>query len=157
VALCIVIATGVNIWLLRRAQAGRPAPIAQRLWTTIVWGTPLALAVSALADVIANINGALVFWLGLALLLAAGWRISDVARWSYRMRWALAAVSAGVVIGHAIRFGADAFNEAALPVNLLWLALACAAAVMALAGRAKAVAPEPERAARVGEAAWKNR
>jgi hypothetical protein len=45
------------------------------------------------------------------------------------------------------------FNEAALPVNLLWLALACAAAVMAVAGSAKAVAPEPERSARVGESA----
>jgi uncharacterized iron-regulated membrane protein len=156
VALCIVIATGVNIWLLRRAQSGRPAPIAQRLWTTTVWGTPLALGVSALADVIADINGAIVFWLALALVLAAGSRISDVARWSYRLRCALAVVSAGVVVAHAIRFGADAFNEAALPVNLLWLALACAAAAMALAGSAKVVASEPERSARVGESALKN-
>ena len=153
VALCIVIATGVNIWLLRRAQAGRPAPIAQRLWTTTVWGTPLALAASALADVIADINGALVFWLGLLLVLVAGWRIADVSRWARHLRCTLAGVSIGVVIGHTIRFGGDAFNEAAFPVNLLWLALACAAAVMALAGSAKAVASEPERPARIGESA----
>ena len=150
-ALCVVIATGVNIWLLRRAQAGRPAVIAQRLWTTTIWGTPLAMAISALADVIADFNGVVVFWLGLLALLVAGWRISDVQRWSRRLRWSLAAVSAGIVAAHAVRFGGDAVNEAALLVNVSWLTLAGGAFIAAVTSSAKAVPTGAQQPARVGE------
>jgi uncharacterized iron-regulated membrane protein len=136
-ALCIVIATSVNIWLLRRAQAGRPAVLAQRLWTTMIWGTPLAMSISAFADVVANLNGALVFWLGLLVLLIAGWRISDVPRWSRTLRWSLAAVGVGIVVAHVVRFGGDAFHEASLLVNVSWLALAAGALIAAVTSSTK--------------------
>lgn len=151
VALCIVIATGVNIWLLRRAQAGRPTVIAQRLWTTTIWGTPLAMAFSALADVVADVNGALVFWLALLVLLVTGWRTGDVQRWSRQLRWSLAAISAGIVAAHAVRFGGDAFNDASLLVNMSWLALAGGALIAALTAAARPMPAATQQPAQVGQ------
>jgi uncharacterized iron-regulated membrane protein len=45
-------AGGVIIWLARRRDKRRPAPRLERLWTSIVWGQPVALALAALAGAI---------------------------------------------------------------------------------------------------------
>ncbi|MEG8223483.1 PepSY-associated TM helix domain-containing protein [Sphingomonas sp. HH69] len=42
-------AGGVNIWLARRRDKGRPAPGLERLWAATVWGQPVALICAALA------------------------------------------------------------------------------------------------------------
>lgn len=39
---------GVNIWLARRRDKGRPAPGWERIWAAVVWGQPVALACAAL-------------------------------------------------------------------------------------------------------------
>ena len=48
-ALTVVTHSGVTIWLARRRDKGRPAPVWERIWPAAVWGQPLALATSAIA------------------------------------------------------------------------------------------------------------
>ena len=48
-ALTVVTHSGVTIWLARRRDKGRPAPVWERIWAAAVWGQPLALATSAIA------------------------------------------------------------------------------------------------------------
>ncbi|HZF46722.1 MAG TPA: PepSY-associated TM helix domain-containing protein [Sphingomonadaceae bacterium] len=46
--LAYLAAGGVNIWLARRRDKGRAAPVLERVWTATVWGQPLALTCAAL-------------------------------------------------------------------------------------------------------------
>lgn len=48
-ALTIVTQSGVAIWLARRRDKGRPAERWERVWSGLVWGQPLALAIVAVA------------------------------------------------------------------------------------------------------------
>lgn len=73
-------ASGVNIWLARRRDKGRPAPAWERLWSATVWGQPVAIALAAitslaLADPTFAIGtwlvGSVLFWLA-AIRVPAG-------------------------------------------------------------------------------------
>lgn len=72
-ALTVVVATGSFIWLGKRARRGIHEPRLVAGWHAIVWGVPLALTVCFLARLLFG-NGAplvAIFWIGLALILAA--------------------------------------------------------------------------------------
>ncbi len=45
-------AGGVLIWLARRRDKRRPAPRLERVWASVIWGQPVALATAALVAVI---------------------------------------------------------------------------------------------------------
>lgn len=67
-------ASGVNIWLARRRDKGRPAPAWERAWSATVWGQPAGIAAAAVAAVVAaSAPVAIGVWLvvSLAFLLAA--------------------------------------------------------------------------------------
>lgn len=49
IGIAYLAAGGVNIWLARRRDNGRPAPGLERVWAATVWGQPLALTCAALA------------------------------------------------------------------------------------------------------------
>lgn len=71
-------ASGVNIWLARRRDKGRPAPGWERAWAATVWGQPAGIAAAAIA---ALVTGAIVptiaTWLIVSLaFLAAAIRLS---------------------------------------------------------------------------------
>jgi uncharacterized iron-regulated membrane protein len=59
-ALSFISASGVTIWLARRADRGRPAPRVRAAWLGWTWGAPTALVAAALASRLASPN--LVFW-----------------------------------------------------------------------------------------------
>lgn len=70
-ALTVITAGGIGIWLARRRDAGRAAPRTEALWLGVVWAVPLSLAVAALGA-FAGVPPTPVFWgLGLALCAAA--------------------------------------------------------------------------------------
>jgi len=48
-ALTVITQSGVAIWLARRRDKGRPAPAWERIWSAVVWGQVLALALTAVA------------------------------------------------------------------------------------------------------------
>ncbi|MCJ2185791.1 PepSY-associated TM helix domain-containing protein [Novosphingobium beihaiensis] len=64
---------GVYIWLARRRDKGRPAPVWERVWTAIVWGQPAALAMAALGALAAPGMAALPLglWAGVSLAMLA--------------------------------------------------------------------------------------
>lgn len=67
-------ASGVNIWLARRRDKGRPAPGWERAWAATVWGQPAGIAAAAIAGLVAaDIVPAIAAWLAVsaAFLLAA--------------------------------------------------------------------------------------
>ena len=47
--LTIVTHSGVTIWLARRRDKGRPAPVWEKVWAATVWGQPLAFGTAAVA------------------------------------------------------------------------------------------------------------
>lgn len=65
-------AGGVNIWLARRRDKGRPAPGWERVWTACVWGQPLALTCAALAAPFTPSAAALIWIWGAASVVAIG-------------------------------------------------------------------------------------
>ena len=137
-ALCVVVASGVNIWLVRRRAQGRPAPKAERLWIATVWGSGLALAVAAVGMLAWEIPAEPVFWGLAALLLIAAPFAPETRSFSRLLRLATAAAILLVLAVHAARFGADALGPTALPVSLSLLAIALALGASTLIGRAGA-------------------
>lgn len=75
--LCIVVATGLNISLIKRQQKGRETKRLAAAWEALVWGAPAALALCLLAAVCGVAGDGLIglFWGGLMLALcgAAIW------------------------------------------------------------------------------------
>ena len=72
-ALTIVVATGTSIWLGKRARRGLHELRLRSLWDAVLWGVPLALALTFLARLLAGNNAPLtaIFWILTALTLLA--------------------------------------------------------------------------------------
>jgi uncharacterized iron-regulated membrane protein len=96
IALCAVIATGVNLYLIKRRQQGREAPRLSAMWRTVVWGAPASLAIMLFASVSGLSDESqlgVAFWGVLALLLAAA------ASWpKFRLEGALYAVTGAALL-----------------------------------------------------------
>jgi uncharacterized iron-regulated membrane protein len=71
-------ASGVNIWLARRRDKGRPAPGWERAWAATIWGQPAGIAAAAVtALVAADIVPAIAAWLVVsAIFLLAAIRVT---------------------------------------------------------------------------------
>ncbi|PXA99924.1 PepSY domain-containing protein [Nostoc sp. 3335mG] len=65
-------AGGVNIWLVRRRDKGRPAPGWERVWTATVWGQPVALASAALTALFTASVTPLIWTWGIVSIIALG-------------------------------------------------------------------------------------
>ena len=74
VALAFIISSGFRIYLLKQREKAGAVPRLEAAWTTIVWGTPVALSLAMLGSVTGTIPAAglpAVFWLSLGLALFA--------------------------------------------------------------------------------------
>ncbi|WP_158085587.1 PepSY-associated TM helix domain-containing protein [Henriciella aquimarina] len=108
IALCIIIAAGMNIYFLKRAEAGRALPRLASAWSGLVWGTSALLAVTLLASLIGLGSGWLtaVFWGGTLAVGALGYCLSDPIRTGQLMRAGLGvALGAAVLIHVAVYLG----------------------------------------------------
>lgn len=95
-ALAAITAGGVNIWLARRRDSGRPAPRTEALWLAVVWATPLALAL-AMLGAFAGAPPKPVFWsVALALCAAAPFAPPAPTAGVFVSRWGK--LSAGAAI-----------------------------------------------------------
>ncbi|HTN40459.1 MAG TPA: PepSY domain-containing protein, partial [Asticcacaulis sp.] len=123
-ALCLICTTGMDIWLLKSAQKGRPYPRLHKLWTGFVWTVPTAMAIATLATVTARLPFVPVFWgLTVALSLASLLATSQ-AHLSVIGRYVFASSLLALAAGHVLRFGAAAFSSGALGLNLTFCLLA---------------------------------
>lgn len=72
---CVVIATGINIWLLKRRQRGRAMPQLEKGWRALVWGTPVSMALVLLLAAVSDPalgTSILVFWLSWVAVILLG-------------------------------------------------------------------------------------
>ncbi len=96
VGLCAIIATGVNIWLIRRREQGRPAPYRERIWAAFIWGQITAYAASAMAALM-GLSPLAIYWAVVLVTAAAASLLPSRGAaeiWSKR----LAAVSVGLLL-----------------------------------------------------------
>lgn len=110
--LTVVSATGVNIWLVKRKQRTLLNP----LWVAVVWGTPLALAVSACAALFA-FSPIWVFCLSLLASTAVCLWVGDEAYSRYILKLLLTLALVAILICYLWVFGQYNVNPAALGIN----------------------------------------
>ena len=124
-ALTVICATGVNIWLVRRARRG----VFDELWAAVVWGVPGALALAAGAALLGT--SPIGVFLGAVLTFALGALLCrDDAQARRMLQMLLAVALVAVPALHLWRFGIDA-GEAAMGVNAALLTGALLAALRA--------------------------
>ena len=74
ILMCVMVATGLNIYFLKQSEKGRPKPRLAAGWSAIVWGAPalmiatLPLAMLGVGEVLLTV----VFWIGLIAMTLAG-------------------------------------------------------------------------------------
>jgi uncharacterized iron-regulated membrane protein len=117
-ALTIVTYSGIAIWLGRRRDAGRPAPIWEKIWAGVTWGQPLAFATTALAIFAFGEGAALGAYLAtvvISLVLAA----LPVGDWRILSRLLQGLTAVAVIAAVAVR----AYLWAGLPADpvALWV------------------------------------
>ena len=102
-------AGGVNIWLARRRDKGRPAPAWERLWSATIWGQPAAIAVAAIAALAGGTTPvAIAAWLIASLLFWLAAIRVPADRMAAAGRRLLATAMIGAALVHAaLRGGAD--------------------------------------------------
>jgi uncharacterized iron-regulated membrane protein len=135
-AACVVVASGLNIWLLKRRQAGRAVPAFERAWTATVWGAPLALAIVSFTDLAVTQQLAwliALFWTAQIGLIAGAMAVpGGIGRAGLQLATALLL---GVLVAwHALQFAGGGLNAAACGVSLVLLAIALMLARLGLRG-----------------------
>jgi uncharacterized iron-regulated membrane protein len=112
-ALTVVSVTGINIWLARRKMRNA----LNNVWTGIVWGTPMALALSATTQIVFHIPSTGVFW-GMVVLTAAGAQaVNDDGRVRALYQISTAVLLAVFLAAYTAKFKAAAFAPVMLSVN----------------------------------------
>lgn len=113
-ALTVVSVSGINIWLAKRKQ--RDA--LNNIWVGLVWGTPVALALSAITQIIFQIPSVAVMWVAVALAIGAAQYLNDDARAKAGLQVAGALMIGLLITCYLIKFGAFAFTPIAMGVNI---------------------------------------
>jgi len=102
-SLCVVTSSGVTIWLARRRDKGRPAPIWERFWTATAWGQPTAFGSAAIAPFLSNgILSAGAAWTAVtAIAYAFACLLRDDRTLRFGLRAATAALLVILAVAHA--------------------------------------------------------
>lgn len=144
-ALCVIISSGITLWLAKRESRGKPSPKLARAWTAVIWGSPALMALCLAGSVTGLIaEGVLapVFWIGLAGLLIAAPMIDRDAL-SRALKLATGGLTAfGFAWHYAVNLDAYTAPSAA-GVSVLTTLAALALAATALPGFAQAGSQQP--------------
>lgn len=112
-ALTIVSVSGINIWLAKRNLND----VIDRLWVGVVWGTPLALVISAATSVFTAMPALPIFVTTLGLAVAYLGATSEKTAGGARLQFITAIAMAGLACGHLIKFIPTEFGNYLLIVN----------------------------------------
>jgi uncharacterized iron-regulated membrane protein len=101
-ALTIISATGTWLWLMKRRQRGRAAPRLEAMWTTVIWATPMLMALAFLLRLTAGPEAPLaaLFWIGLLICVLGAAFVKDGAKASIWLRSGLGVSLIGVGVVH---------------------------------------------------------
>lgn len=117
--MCFLCATGMNIWFRRQQQAGKSVATLERAWLGVVWGFPVAIALSLLVDFWWSTQLIAVFWISSVLLISAAVALKSRQRVSIGLRTLLILLLALILLVHLITYGADAIRGASALINCL--------------------------------------
>lgn len=121
--LTLLCTTGMDIWLLKAAQKGRPHPRLHRLWTGFVWGAAIAMALASTATLIQPAAFTPVFWGLLTLYSLGALALPSVARVSTTGRIALALSLLALLLVHTLREGHIGATTWAVDASLVVMAV----------------------------------
>ncbi|MBV1909028.1 MAG: PepSY domain-containing protein [Kangiellaceae bacterium] len=113
-ALTVISVSGINIWLAKRKYKDK----INLLWSAFVWGTPIALSVSAITQVIFHIESINIFWGLVVGCSLAGLKQQNeiIIRRNYQL---LTAVSLFVLLaGFSIKYGEFSLNNSSLTISI---------------------------------------
>jgi uncharacterized iron-regulated membrane protein len=144
--LTVVTTSGVAIWLARRRDKGRPAPMWERIWIATVWSQPLAFGLSAALSFVPSIPP-VASWAAATLLALASALVWTVpAAISRRLRLASAFSLAAGVIAHVAVWQREISDPVAWITNAVVALFAVGLALSVWRGTARplqAAAPAP--------------
>lgn len=149
VGLCIVVAAGLNIYFLKRAEAGRGMPRLEAAWAALVWGSPALLAATLAVSLlgVGMVSLTALFWLGALALCGLGLVLRDHVKTARRMRLCFGVSLLAAVGVHAVRF-ADSYQWLHISgVSACFVVLGFFLVARTLSfGRSSQVAAEPSAA-----------
>tara|TARA_X000000950_G_scaffold53718_1_gene63945 strand:- start:138318 stop:139823 length:1506 start_codon:yes stop_codon:yes gene_type:complete len=117
--LCIMVATGLNIYFLKRAEKGRPQPKLASAWSALVWGTPFLMAFTLFMSVVGLGEMAMVavFWLGSLAIPLIGFVLADAAKTGVWTRRATGAIMVLTGVVHSVMNASALSNHTMLVLN----------------------------------------
>ncbi|MDC7685122.1 PepSY-associated TM helix domain-containing protein [Asticcacaulis sp. BYS171W] len=124
--LTVMIAAGMDIWLIKSAEKGKPRPLIHRLWTVLIYGAPALIALAFALAMSLHVSPVAVFWGGMAILtvvtlISPKFTQAPVQIVSRLMRTGLGLSLIAMVAVHQTIH--QSFSVAAVQVNLTLLIL----------------------------------
>ena len=129
IGLTVVSGTGVSIWLMKRRRRGRGLASLEQMWATVVWGSPLLLALAFCGKLVgaAEATMAAFFWIGLAVaLIASPCTRIEAATLGRALRLVLAASLLLIGVGQAVVAGWSRTGIVSIDAGLVLTAVALA-------------------------------
>ena len=126
-ALTIVSVTGINIWLVKR----KTRDYLNNVWTGLVWGTPAALVLTGITQVIIGIPSTGILWVGVVAAIALAQYLDDDNKSKALLQMASALLLTALVTLHMIKFGWTV-APVAMGLNLTLLVIAVIFLLMGL-------------------------
>lgn len=126
VMLSVITASGLGIYFTKRLEKGRAAPRLEGAWEGMIWGVPLALAITLLGAVGLSASAFVLvpsFWITTLGSSVYGAMALKLQTRKALQRMTSIGITAAVLV-HTMRFGADSLTTAALPLSLALLAAA---------------------------------
>jgi uncharacterized iron-regulated membrane protein len=117
-ALTVVTHSGIAIWLARRREQGRPAPLWEKVWAGVTWGQPFAIAAVAIVSFLAGEAHSVVAYAGITVLSILAAPLAPAA--SHVIRTLRAAT--GIAILSALALHANQWTGQATDPAYAWAA-----------------------------------
>ena len=118
--LTLLATSGINIWLLKQ---NRTETRLARVWHGIVWGTPIALSVSAILVFTLQYEGVAIFWVPLLLVVALAAGVTSMNKRRLQQLTAFSLLSALLAYGMTHQAGVFAIPSLLLNVPILLYAV----------------------------------
>lgn len=145
-ALTAMIAAGLDIWLIKSAGKGRPRPALHRLWVTLVYGAPAAIALTFVVSMPTGLNPVALFWgqmvlMGTVSLISMRFSAAPATEVSRLLRLVLGSAIVAMPLSHFLIHRSTTF--AALQVSLPLILIGLGVAASALRRRSRISVPAP--------------